>query len=172
MCLIISSIIIITIIIIFHFYDAPVLIRELKIAWFCVFPINSHRNFPCDMIIPTCSLCQTWANPSAVEFQRIISSVRKSWKRKFCDFLFTFWSHQMGNKSFSNPSKSCSDSKQNNVEGLVGLVKRRLWSLTLKEFKMLEKSQWLVCNTISMLNFFSVKEQFSYFFSYLFLFVG
>lgn len=112
MCLIISSIIIITIIIIFHFYDAPVLIRELKIAWFCVFPINCHRNFPCDMIIPTCSLCQTWANPSAVEFQRIISSVRKSWKRKFCDFLFTFWSHQMGNKSFSYPSKSCSDSKQ------------------------------------------------------------
>lgn len=54
--------------------------------------------------------------------------------------------------------------QQTNVEGLVGLVKRRLWSLTLKEFKMLEKSQWLVCNTISMLNFFSVKEQFSYFF--------
>lgn len=47
----------------------------------------------------------------------------------------------MGNKSFSYPSKSCSDSKQNNVEGLVGLVKRRLWSLKLKEFKMLEKSQ-------------------------------
>ena len=112
MCLIISSIIIITIIIIFHFYDAPVLIRELKIAWFCIFPINCHCNFPCDMIIPTCSLCQTWANPSAVEFQRIISSVRKSWERKFCDFLFTFWSHQMGNKSFSHPSKSCSDSKQ------------------------------------------------------------
>ena len=28
---------------------------------------------------------------------------------------------------------------------------------------MLEKSQGLVCNTISMLNFSSIKEQFSYF---------
>ena len=40
-----------------------------------------------------------------------------------------------------------------NVEGLVGLVKRLLWSLNVKEFKMLEKSQSLVSNTISMLNY-------------------
>ena len=118
------------------------------------------------MIIPTCSLCQTWANPSVVEFQRTISSVRKSWEGKFCDFLFMFWSHQMGNKSFSYPSKSCSDSKQNlMLRDLLDLSRDVFGLLSwLKEFKMLEKSQWLVCSTISMLNFSSVKEQFSFFF--------